>query len=75
MCLDLLEKREPFSNGRLSSVLIRAAMGSVKTLLPTEGVERKQKLFAFLLDLCFTRTNVKSLYSYILIPTMHYLTV
>lgn len=41
---------------RLSSVLIRAAIGSVKTLLPAERVERKQRL-----DLCFTRTKVKSL--------------
>lgn len=50
-------------------------MGSVKTLLPAEGVERKQKLFAFLLDLHFTRTNVKSVYSYTLRPTIHYFTV
>lgn len=34
-------------------------MGSVKTLLPAEGVERKQKLFAFLLDLCSTSSQCK----------------
>ncbi len=30
------------------------AMGSAKTPLPAEGVERKQKLFAFLLSLLST---------------------
>lgn len=50
---------EEFSNGGLSSLVIRSAMSSVKTPLPAEGVEIKQGLFAFLLASVFHR--VKSL--------------
>ena len=50
----LVKDKEPLGNGRLSSELTRPEMGSVKTPRPVEGVERKQKLFAFLQDLCFT---------------------
>lgn len=71
MCLDLLKRREPFNNGGL----MQPAMGSVKTPLPAEGENRKQRLFAFLLGLRFTSTNVKSVYSHTLIPVMHYLKV
>ena len=75
MCLDLLERSEPFSKGGLSSVLIQPEMGSVTTPLPAEGVERKQRLCAFLLDLCFASANLKLARSHALIPAMHYLRV